>query len=517
MDKKSVFISIIVFLLSSLIVVVGVHPYSIYAKIIGLNDYSNNPRQLYKVYLAGKPLGIIESKQELEEYIDNKEEELKKKYKIDKVYAPNDLKIMKEITYDKDISTVEEIYKRIEEIKGTSSFTIDGYKIYIEGVERSSEDGKETKEDLTFYVLDRNVFEKAVRNTVTAFVDNERYDSYLNNTQEALKENETGSYIDNIYINNNIKITKGRIPAGDNIYTSETELSKLLLFGTIEEQKKYTVKSGDTIATIANDNKLSVDEFLIANTQFTSASDLLFAGQEVNLGLITPQFDLVEIETVAEKRTINKETVYKNDNNQYVGYEKVEEEGSDGLALVTEKREIINGEITNTIPTSNTTLIPAVSKVIVRGTKQQEYSGGGAGLEWDVPVGLGSWVWPTAAPYGISSSFGWRWGKLHEGIDITGPGYGSPIKAANNGIVVQSGYTGTNGNYIVIKHDNNYYTMYAHLASRTKQTGAVVMAGDLIGTMGKTGFATGVHLHFGLYRGYPYRGGVATNPFSIYQ
>ena len=515
MDRKSIFISTIVFILSSLIIVVGVHPYSIYAKIIGLNDYGNNPKQLYKVYLAGQSLGIINSKEELEEYIDHKQDELKQKYNISKVYAPNDLKVMKEITYDKNISTVEDIYKKIEEIRGTSSFTIDGYKIFIEGLEKTDENEKIEKEDITFYVLDKEVFEKAVRNTVTAFVDSEKYDSYLNNTQPELRENETGSHIDNLYIANNIKITKGRIPAGDNIYTSETELSKLLLFGTTADQETYTVKSGDTIATIANNNKLSVEEFLIANTQFNSASDLLFTGQVVNLGLITPQFDLIEIETVAEERILYKETVYKNDDTQYIGYEKVEEEGSDGLALVTEKREITNGAITNTIPAGSTTITPAVPKVIVRGTKQQSYTP--SGMEWDVPVGLGSWVWPTNAPYGISSGFGWRWGKLHEGIDINGPGYGSPIKAANNGVVVQSGYTGTNGNYIVIKHEDNYYTMYAHLASRTKQVGAVVMAGDLIGTMGKTGFATGVHLHFALYRGYPYRGGVATNPYTVYR
>lgn len=514
MDKKSVFISFIVFIISCLVVVVGMHPYSIYAKIVGINDFGNNPRELYKVYLAGETLGIIESKKELEDYIDSKQQLLKDKYNVNKVYAPSDLKVIKEITYDKKISSVESIYNKIEKIRGTSSFTIDGYKIFIEGLEKKTEAGTEKKDDLTFYVLDKKIFEDAVKTTVTAFVDEDKYEEYINNTQKKLEGNDTGTYIDNLYINNNVTVTKGRIPVGDNIFTDATELTKLLLFGTTKDQEKYVVKSGDTISTIANNNKLSVEEFLIANNQFTSADDLLFEGQEVNLGLINPQFDLIAIQTVVEEKTIGKETVYKNDDTQYVGYEKVEEEGSDGLALVTQRREVTNGEITNTLNTTPTTLVPAVSKVVIRGTKQ--YSSGG-GINWEVPVGLGSWVWPTATPYSISSGFGWRWGKLHEGIDITGPGYGSIIKAANNGIVIQSGYTSTNGNYIVIKHENNYYTMYAHLSSRTKQVGDVVMAGDKIGTMGISGYATGVHLHFGLYRGYPYRGGVATNPFSLYK
>ena len=515
MDKKSVFISIIVFIISCLVIVLGMHPYSIYAKIVGINNFGNNPRELYKVYLAGKTLGIIESKKELENYIDLKQQQLKDKYNVDKVFAPSDLKIVKQITYDKKISNVEDIYKKIEKIRGASSFTIDGYKILIEGLEKKTESGIEKSDDLTLYVIDKKIFEKAVKMTITAFVDEDKYDAYINSKQKKLEGNDTGEYIDNLYINNNIVISKGRIPASDDIFVSDIELAKLLLFGTTKDQEKYIVKSGDDISTIANDNKLSVEEFLIANNQFTSADDLLFAGQEVNLGLIAPQFDLIEVKTVVEEKVVGKDTVYKNDDTQYVGYERVEEDGSDGLALVTQHREVTNGEITNTMNTTTTTLVPAVSKVIIRGTRQYQSSSGGIGSNWEVPS-LGSWAWPTSTPYGISSGFGWRWGKLHEGIDINGPGYGSPIKAANNGVVVQSGYTGTNGNYIVIKHDGNYYTMYAHLAARYKQVGATVMAGDLIGTMGKSGFATGVHLHFAIYRGYPYRGGVAVNPFTVY-
>ena len=516
MDKKNILIVIIVFLLSCLLLVIGSNPNTLSAKILGLESKIESPRQLYNVYLAGKSIGIIESKEALENYIDEKQQELKNKYHVDKVYAPNDLDIVKEITYDNKISTVEEIYKKIENIKGASSFTIDGYKIYIKGIEKKNEDGTTTTtDDVTLYVLDKDIFTNSVTKTITAFIDKDTYEAYLNDTQNKIEGNDTGTIIENLYIQNTITIKKDRIPAGDKIYETEEELSKFLLFGTTDEQETYIVKAGDTIEEISNNNKLSTEEFLIANTNFKTAQDLLYPGQEVNLGLISPKFDLVEVEHVVSQKPIKMETIYKDDDTQYVGYEKVEQDGKDGLALVTEKIQLVNGEIQDTVQANSVVLSPSINKIVVRGTKR--YSSSSLGPNVDVPVGIGSWVWPTNSPYTISSYFSWRWGKHHDAVDITGSGYGSPIKAANNGIIVQSGYTSTNGNYIVIAHQNGYYTMYAHMAARYKQVGDIVMAGDQIGTMGNTGFAYGVHLHFGLYHGYPFRGGVAINPLNLYQ
>lgn len=514
MDKKNILISLIAFLLSCCILVIGSNPNSVYAKVLGFNQGNNKPVQLYRVYLAGESIGVIQSKQELEDYIDAKQQKLKEKYNVEKVYAPTDLDIVKEITYNETISTVESIYKKIEEIKGTSSFTIDGYQINIKGIEKKDEEGTEYKtEDLTLYVLDKDVFTNSVKKTITAFVDTNAYESYINDTQEALEENETGTIIENLYIQNDITIKKTRIPAEDRIYQTEEELSKFLLFGTTAEQETYIVKAGDTIEEISNNNKLSTEEFLIANTNFKTAQDLLYPGQQVKLGLITPQFDLVEVQHVVSKQAIKMETVYKNDDTQYIGYEKVEQDGQDGLALVTAKIELVNGEIQDIVRVSSVELSPAINKVIVRGTKHYQTA---IGPGETVPVEMGSWVWPTRTPYTITSYFSWRWGKHHDGIDIAGAGYGSPIKAANNGLVVQSGYTGTNGNYIIIAHKNGYYTLYAHMAKRYKQVGDIVMAGDQIGTMGDTGYVTGVHLHFGLFNGYPWRGGVALNPLILY-
>ncbi len=516
MAKRQKLVTIIAFILSCVILSIGSKPDTIYAKILGFMGKNSSPKQLYHVYLEGESLGVIESKEKLEEYIDNKQQQLKEKYNATKVYAPNGLDIIKEMTYNEKVLSVSDIYKKIEDIKGTSSFTIDGYKIVIEGIDKKTNEGESYHtNDIIIYVLDKEIFTNSAKKTINSFISSERYEAYINDTQQQLKENEVGTITENLYIKNNITIKKERIPAGDKIYQTEEELSKFLLFGTTDDQETYIVKAGDTIEEISNNNKLSTAEFLIANTNFKTDQDLLYPGQEVKLGLITPQFDLIEVQHTVSKQTIKKETVYKNDDTQYVGYEKVEQEGQDGLALVTEKIELVNGEIQDIVRASSIEITPAINKVVVRGTKKYVVSTWG--YDPEVPVSVGSWVWPTQTPYTITSPFAWRWGKHHDGLDIAGSGYGSTIKAANNGIVVESAYTSTNGNYITIKHSNGYYTMYAHMASRTKQVGDVVMAGDQIGTMGQTGYAYGVHLHFGVYRGYPFmKGSSAVNPLNFY-
>jgi len=469
---------------------------------------------VYRVYLEGKSIGIIESKNDLETYIDQVQSAIKKKYNVEKVYAPNDLDIVKEYTYQEKLSTLDEIYQKINEIKGTEAFTINGYKITIAGVEEETEEGLVKGEDKIFYCLERDIFTEAMERTIKAFVDEKDYMNYLNDTQKEIVD--TGKVIQNLYIENPITITEERIPTGEKIYMDVDSLSKFLIFGTTEDQKQYEVKDGDTIEDVSFENKISTEEFLIANTNFNSKDDLLYPGQVVTLGILSPQFRTVEEDYIVEEKTVSYETKYENDANQYVGYEKVKQDGQNGLSIVTEIQKIINGETVSTTNLSTVEVKPSVDRIIVRGTKR--YSTGGIWTDEEVPVGIGSWVWPTNAPYTISSSFGYRWGKLHEGLDIGGTGYGSPIKAANNGVIVQSGYTDTNGNFIVIKHSNGYHTMYAHMATRYKGVGETVYAGDVIGLMGKSGFATGVHLHFALYNGMPYRGGVPMNPLrTVYK
>ena len=103
----------------------------------------------------------------------------------------------------------------------------------------------------------------------------------------------------------------------------------------------------------------------------------------------------------------------------------------------------------------------------------------------------------------VTSEFGWRIHpisgkeKFHNGIDIGLP-TGTPIHACATGKVIQSYYSESAGNYIVIEDETGYTTHYMHLSVRNVSVGDVVKHGDIIGEVGSTGNSTGPHLHLGV-------------------
>ena len=101
-------------------------------------------------------------------------------------------------------------------------------------------------------------------------------------------------------------------------------------------------------------------------------------------------------------------------------------------------------------------------------------------------------VWPVGGS--VTSPFGWRWGRMHEGIDI-GAGYGSPIYAAASGTVIYCGWESGYGNLVVIDHGGSLATAYGHQSSIAVSCGQPVSQGQVIGYVGSTGHSTGPHLH----------------------
>ncbi|MBA2384012.1 MAG: M23 family metallopeptidase [Actinobacteria bacterium] len=102
-------------------------------------------------------------------------------------------------------------------------------------------------------------------------------------------------------------------------------------------------------------------------------------------------------------------------------------------------------------------------------------------------------IWPV---HGIlTSEFGWRWGRLHAGIDIA-VGNGTPVVASASGTVIVAGWMGGYGNLVVIDHGNGIATAYGHNSTIAAGAGQYVAQGQLIAYSGNTGNSTGPHVHF---------------------
>lgn len=509
MKGKNIIILIIVSLLSGILVNV--------VKASN-NDSNYTPTTGYRVYLEGKSIGLIKSRDELNDYINKQQERLKEKYHVDQIYVPNNIDIVKELTYENNIDSVENIYNMINTI---SPFTIKGYEITIDKTnstiyENDDNSGNKDKNKIIkLNVINKEIFNKSVEDVILSFVDQEQYESFKLNEKMEL-EKETGELIENIYIEDEITIKETNIATNEIIFMDSDSLTKYLIFGDNASDSKYTVKSGDSIEKIADSNKMSINELLIANSDLTSESSLIYIGQELSVGTIDPVITTIVEKHVVEDQTIKYKTITQYDNKMYQGQQKVKQEGSNGITRVTQKIKMINGDVLKAYIVSSEEIKPAVNRIVVKGGKQ-------------TVRGDGEWLWPTNYPYSISSRYGWRWGRLHSGIDIIGTGRGSPIYAARSGVVTAISSNGSSGFFVIIRHDNGYYTRYAHMqntsgndrlsgthsALKYISVGQRVYAHQVIGEVGSSGSSTGAHLHFEIWNGVPFQS-QSFNPLLFY-
>ena len=525
MSKAKTIIVVIVSIIVSLLIV-GFLSY----KHILVND--RKVSEVYDVYLDGELIGTIRSKSKLEKYIDSEQSDLKKEYGVKKVYIPNGIDVKKVMRYDSKLVSEKEIYKIIKS-KKSFSITISPKENKDLKEEDSEEElaldetGQIQNEDIVLYVLKQGDFDKAVKNVLYVFENKDNITKYVNKTQKKIET--TGSIIENVYLDQDVTIKEAFISTDERIFTDVSDLTKYLLFGNLSSREDYTVAFGDTIESIAYDHKLNVDEFLIVNPEFTSKNNLLTIGQTVNVALISPIVRIVVEKTEVTDEDKMFETINKEDNTMYVGKSKVEVEGENGIQRITAKVQYINGAEQPAYIMNSVVIKEPVNKVVLVGTKSNNYYTGGTPA-----ITTGIWGWPTISPYKITSPFGYRWGRFHQGIDISGTGFGSPIYAIGEGTVLETnsscpdqGYYGSScgsgyGNYVWIRHNENVYVVYSHIAGKVLVSpGQTVSKGQQVGYMANSGSSTGTHLHFGTYYGGTqygkYGGGKAFNPLELYK
>ncbi len=493
--------------------------------IIFLANYNEvifgTPIEAYQVSIDGVNIGTIESKDELYNLIDSEQTELKNKYGVSKVYPPDSLSVQKVYTYDNKIDNVQDIYNKVKEAK---NFTIEGYVVTINYsdsiLDNNDDEDVKVVPPKKIYILDKNIVKDSLYNTAASFIGKEQLKNYENETQTEIVD--TGEIITSVFLDETITVRKDLISTNNTIIMNEAELSEYLLYGKLGSYKKYVIKAGESLESVAEEYYLSLEELLIANPQFEDGSVLLAAGDAINVAEVNPLIHVIYHKTNVEDLTVNYKTTYVDDNTKYTTYQETTTKGVKGVYRATQDVKYINGEIANIDVKKKDVLVQTVNEVITRGTKKKSSGGKSSSYpQYANQTGNSEWSWPTLSPFKIVSGFKMRTlynqTKMHQGIDIVLTGaksHGSPIYAVKDGEVVHVNYnTSKNeGKAVWILHDGNVYTQYMHLSRIDVNVGDKVKKEQKIGLMGCTGKCYGPHLHLGVWYGYPYREGVAKDP-----
>ncbi|HPR23632.1 MAG TPA: peptidoglycan DD-metalloendopeptidase family protein [Bacillota bacterium] len=197
----------------------------------------------------------------------------------------------------------------------------------------------------------------------------------------------------------------------------------------------------------------------------------------------SPMLHVTTVEKAVYKEKVHYETKKKDNPDAYIGENSTTVKGKDGENEVVARITRINGKEIKRDILKTKELTKPVTKVVLVGTKK-------------IPPTMGDGKYCNPCPAGyVSSGFGYRWGRLHRGVDLACSS-GNSIYAADGGTVVSAGYRNSYGNVVEINHRNGVVTRYAHCSSILVHAGQKVYEGKLIARVGSTGNSTGPHLHF---------------------
>ena len=441
------------------------------------NNHKESLNKIYHVYVGDEYMGAVSDSTAVHKIIEKKEKEASIQYKEFSVDASTNVKVIPEQVFSNETNDSETLAK-VEQtlVAQTSAFAL------------------MVDNEPVVYLKDANDYEETIRLLKLQYVSAQELASWDSHQQDIgnlpnLKSGE--SRITNISFQQAVSgVTKKVAP---NEILSPEDAVKYLMTGSIE-QEQYQIQQGDVLGSVAKAHSLTTAELLALNPEIT-VDTVLQIGQHLNVTVAKP---FVTIEVKQEKKiteTIPFEKVIEEDTTMPKGESVTKQQGVEGKKEISYLLTSENGTRTSKATLEEKVIQEPVKQIEVVGTKV-------------IPSrGSGDFTWPTVGGY-ISSNMGKRWDGQHRGIDIARPSNYN-ILAADNGVVVAAGFSGSYGNRIVINHNNGYTTLYGHLSSISVEVGQVVEKGSVIGIMGTTGNSTGIHLHFEIEKN-----GALVNPLA---
>lgn len=276
-----------------------------------------------------------------------------------------------------------------------------------------------------------------------------------------------------------IKPSRQNIVEFDGTRTLEEAVEQIAR-GTSQRQE-HVIQEGENLWLIAQKSRMSIDTLIAANPGINP--EKVKINQKISLVVPKPLISVASKEVKEYSDVIPFEVAYEESSGIYKGETTVKRAGVQGERFVKAEIIRVNGKETQRNILEEKISKDPVGKIVVKGTK--------------IPppkIGSGTFIRPTSRGL-LTSRFGGRWGRMHEGIDIALP-IGSQIKASDGGRVTFSGYKNGYGYCIIIDHGGNLSTLYGHNSQLLVKKGESVFQGQVIAKSGNSGRSTGPHLHF---------------------
>ncbi|WP_456277213.1 peptidoglycan DD-metalloendopeptidase family protein [Bacillus sp. AK128] len=423
---------------------------------------------VYHVYVNNERIGIVDNKDIVEQYIEDQEKKLLEENPTFSYGLDSNVVYVEEKVFRANVNNQQVLQLLSDQLQ----LVANAYSIVV-------------NEEPVVFLDSQESAEEVIKSMKLQYVSEEKLAELESRNPEAtlppLTEEEGRRILDVTF---NEKVTFSEEKVTPKKILSVDEALTFLSKGVLEEQT-YQVQEGDVLGSIASDHNLSLEELLSLNKGLEEDS-LIKIGQEMNVTALKPFVNIIVKEEVFARENIpySKEIIENKDKPK--GENKVKQEGRDGEKLVNYVVSKQNGRVVEQQTISEEVVKEPTVEIIEKGTKI-------------IPSrGTGSFAWPAVGGY-ISSYMGYRWGRMHKGIDIARPSNRS-ILAVDNGTVTQASYDGGYGNRVVINHNNGLTTTYSHLSSMSVSVGQTVSRGQSIGVMGATGNSTGIHLHFEVYK-----------------
>ena len=244
----------------------------------------------------------------------------------------------------------------------------------------------------------------------------------------------------------------------------------------------HIVEDGETVHSLAA--LFGVEDFDIYDENNSEPVTEIETGDRVCIrSLVSPvQVEMVEKGKI--KEVIEFETIKKESDEYYKGDSFLEQEGQNGLEVFEGYITKVAGEETERKPTAKSEVLrKKKDKIIVVGTAERPKT-----------AATGTFIVPLDH-YVVTSEWGGRWGRMHEGIDLAAP-TGTPIHASDGGKIIKANYWSGHGLCVEVDHGNGVVTRYSHCSAVFVSIGDLVYQGQHIANVGNTGHSFGSHCHF---------------------